>query len=68
MPLTRRIADPRGKSHKVGEVISLKCFKSLANRLGSKSRFKAAEPDNDDTVSGAEFKTAAGRSLSQLLF
>jgi EF hand len=30
-------------------------------------RFKAADPDNDGTVSAAEFKTAAGQSLSQLL-
>jgi Ca2+-binding EF-hand superfamily protein len=30
-------------------------------------RFKAADPDNDGTVSATEFKTAAGRSLSQLL-
>jgi Ca2+-binding EF-hand superfamily protein len=30
-------------------------------------RFKAADPDNDGTVSAVEFKTAAGRSLSQLL-
>ena len=30
-------------------------------------RFKAADPDNDGTVGAAEFKTAAGRSLSQLL-
>jgi hypothetical protein len=30
-------------------------------------RFKAADPDNDGTVSAAELKTAAGRSLSQLL-
>jgi len=29
--------------------------------------FKAADPDNDGTVGAAEFKTAAGRSLSQLL-
>jgi Ca2+-binding EF-hand superfamily protein len=30
-------------------------------------RFKAADPDNDGTVGAAELKTAAGRSLSQLL-
>ena len=30
-------------------------------------RFKAADPDNDGKVSAAEFKTAAGRSLSKLL-
>jgi Ca2+-binding EF-hand superfamily protein len=30
-------------------------------------RFKAADPDNDGAVSAAEFKTRAGRSLSQLL-
>ena len=30
-------------------------------------RFKAADPDNHGTVSAAELKTAAGRSLSQLL-
>jgi Ca2+-binding EF-hand superfamily protein len=31
------------------------------------TRFKVADPDNDGTVSAAELKTAAGRSLSQLL-
>ena len=31
-------------------------------------RFNAVDPDNDGAVSAAEFKTAAGRSLSKLLY
>ena len=30
-------------------------------------RFKAADPDNDGTIDAKEFKSAAGRSLVQLL-
>ena len=41
--------------------------KELKGRVTDKD-FKAADPDNDGTVSAAEFKTHAGRSLIQLLY
>jgi Ca2+-binding EF-hand superfamily protein len=46
-------------------------MRSMAPALSGamvEKRFKVADPDNDGTVSAAEFETAAGRSLSKLLY
>jgi hypothetical protein len=42
-------------------------LKELKGRVTDKE-FKAADPDTDGTVSAAEFKAHAGRSLIQLLY